>query len=135
MKLFEKLDPGLRGVMKRVAVITAAAVLVMWIVFAVLHMMKPDQVPFDYTVILAGIIGCAIALWNFYQLVLAVQKISYMEDENSGKSAIQRSYAKRMLLMAAWFVLAFFAPCFQWAAGVIPLVIPMIAYRITAQFL
>lgn len=134
MKLFEKLDPELRGVMKRVAVITAAAVLVMWIIFAVLHMVKPQAVPFDLTVILAGIGGCAVALWNFYQLVYAVQKISYMDDENSGKFAIQKSYAKRMLLMAAWFVIAFFAPCFQWAAGIIPLVIPMIAYRITTQF-
>ena len=44
---------------------------------------------------------------------------------------MQKSYSKRMLLQALWVAAAVLLPCFQWAAGVIPLLFP----RVTIFFL
>ena len=50
--LFGGLQPAVKKETKRVAVLTIVGVALMWAVFAVLHFMVFDSVPFDYTVIL-----------------------------------------------------------------------------------
>lgn len=47
-------------------VYTAAGVAVMWCVFLALHLVIPEKVPFDYTVILGGLFGGAVAVLNFF---------------------------------------------------------------------
>ena len=39
------------------------------------HLAVPEQIPFDYTVLLAGFIGGMVAVLNFFLMGLTVQKI------------------------------------------------------------
>ena len=40
------------------------------------------------------------------------------------------SYRNRMLMRGIWIIVAIFAPCFQYAAGIIPLFIPSLVIKI-----
>ena len=95
----------------------------MWIGFGVLHLFVPDKVPFNYTVILAGILGGAVAVLNFFLMAVTVQKVAACEDEASAKKKMKASYMYRMQMQMLWAVLAILLPCFQLAAGIIPLFI------------
>ena len=65
----------------------------MWIVFAVLHGTMPEKVPFDYTVILGGLGGGAVAVLNFFLMGLTVQKAAACEDEGSARMRLKASYS------------------------------------------
>ena len=45
----------------------------------------PEKVPFDYTVILGGLGGGAVAVLNFFLMGLTVQKAAACEDEGSAR--------------------------------------------------
>ena len=45
-----KIQPAVKKETRRVAMITAVGLILMWILFAVLHFTMPDKVPLDYTV-------------------------------------------------------------------------------------
>ncbi len=109
---------------RNIAVSEAAGVVVMFIIFGVLHLIFPGRVPFDYRVILAGICGGAVAVLNFFLMGITVQKVTETEDEQAAVKKMRTSYTYRMLLQGIWAVLAIILPCFQFAAGLIPLLIP-----------
>ena len=135
MKLFSGLSPAIVKETRYIAVFEAAAVVVMYIVFAVLHAVMPDKVPFDYRVILGGLGGGIIAVANIYLLGRTVQKISETEDQKLAAVYMKASYKRRMLLQMAWGVVAIAAPVFQFAAGLIPLLFPSIAAKLRAVLL
>lgn len=62
----ERIQPAVRKETEHVMVYTAAGVAVMWCVFLALHLVMPEKVPFDYTVILGGLFGGAVAVLNFF---------------------------------------------------------------------
>ena len=57
----ERIQPAVRKETEHVMVYTAAGVAVMWCVFLALHLVMPEKVPFDYTVILGG---CGIEFFS-----------------------------------------------------------------------
>ena len=122
--------PAVRKETKRVAVITAIGVVIMLAVFAVLHFTMGDKVPFDYRVILGGICGGAVAVLNFFLMGLTVQKVADTEDEGMARQMMKASYTRRMLLQIGWMILAIMAPCFQFAAGLVPLLFPSLGLKI-----
>ncbi|MDO4339154.1 MAG: hypothetical protein Q4C91_13895 [Eubacteriales bacterium] len=128
--LFGDIQPAVKKETKRVCISTAAGVVLMWIAFAVLHFAMPQQVPFDYTVILGGIGGAAIAVLNFFLMGLTVQKVAASTDEDAARSRMKASYSQRMLLQMLWVVVAIVAPCFQFAAGILPLLFPSIGIKL-----
>ena len=93
----------------------------MWILFAILHITMPDKVPFDYTVILGGIGGGVIAVLNFFLMGLAVQKAASATDEGTARMKLKASYSQRFMMMILWVIVAIVAPCFQFVAGIAPL--------------
>ena len=101
----------------------------MWVLFAALHLV--GWVRFDYTVVLASLVGAAVAIGNFAGICFVVQKIIDEQDEKRRKAKLQLSYNGRMLLQAVWVVVAIAAPCFQPFASVLPLFFP----RITIYYL
>ena len=119
-----KIAPAVKKETVRVAVITAAGTAVMWVVFGVLHAVMPESVPFDYRVILGGLGGGAVAVLNFFLMGLTVQKVTSMQDEGAAQLTMKASYARRMMLQVLWVVIAIVAPCFQYVAGIIPLLFP-----------
>ena len=114
-------SPAVKQETMRIASGTAIGVVLMWVVFFFLHQVNPEKIPFDYTVFLAGIGGFIFAAGNFFLMGLTVQKVAAETDEG------QR---QRTLLMLAWGVVALAAPCFNGAAGIIPLLFPSMVIKI-----
>ena len=119
-----KIQPAVKKETKRVVMITGAGVILMWILFAILHFTMPDKVPFDYTVILGGIGGGVIAVLNFFLMGLAVQKAASATDEGTARMKLKASYSQRFMMMILWVIVAIVAPCFQFVAGIAPLLFP-----------
>nr|WP_295266330.1 hypothetical protein [uncultured Blautia sp.] len=122
--LLENVQPAVKKETKRVVMITGAGVILMWILFAILHFTMPDKVPFDYTVFLGGIGGGVIAVLNFFLMGLAVQKAASATDEGSARMKLKASYSQRFMMMILWVIIAIVAPCFQFVAGIAPLLFP-----------
>lgn len=122
--LLENVKPAVKKETKRVVMITGAGLILMWILFAILHFTMPDKVPFDYTVILGGIGGGVIAVLNFFLMGLAVQKAASATDEGTARMKLKASYSQRFMMMILWVIAAIVAPCFQFVAGIAPLLFP-----------
>ena len=122
--LLENVQPAVKKETKRVVMITGAGLILMWILFAILHYTMPDKVPFDYTVILGGIGGGMIAVLNFFLMGLAVQKAASASDEGTARMKLKASYSQRFMMMILWVIVAIVAPCFQFVAGIAPLLFP-----------
>lgn len=115
---------------RNIAVSEIIGVAIMLFAFFILHLLIPDKVPFDYRVILAGIVGGGIAVLNFFLMGITVQKVAETEDEQAAVRKMRTSYTYRMLLQGLWAVLSIVLPCFQFAAGLIPLLIPGAAIKL-----
>ena len=122
--LLENVQPAVKKETKRVVMITGAGLILMWILFAILHFTMPDKVPFDYTVLLGGIGGGVIAVLNFFLMGLAVQKAASATDEGAARMKLKASYSQRFMMMILWVIVAIVAPCFQFVAGIAPLLFP-----------
>lgn len=128
-KIFEKLQPAVRKETKRITVVTFSGVVLMWILFYILHLVTPESVPFDYTVILGGIGGGIIAVLNFFLMALTVQSVAAQTDEDMAKDQMKASYKQRLMLQIIWMIAAMVAPCFQVVAGIAPLLFPSIGIK------
>ena len=126
-----KLQPAVKTETIKVAKAEAVGVLLMFAVFFVLHLLFPNAVPFDYRVILAGIIGGCVAVANFLLMGISIQKMTDAGDVDTGKAVFKSGYRKRMLLQILWGIAALVAPCFNGIAGIVPLLIPTFAIRMT----
>lgn len=125
----QELQPAVKQETKNVAVSTAVGVLLMWLVYAVLHAAMPDKVPFDYTVILGGLGGGAVAVLNFLWLGITVQKAAASQNDDV-KLRLKMSYSQRMLFQMLWAIAAIAAPCFHFVAGLLPLLFPSAGIKI-----
>ena len=123
-------SPAVKQETTRIAIGTAICVVVMWIVFFFLHQNMPEKVPFDYTVFLAGIGGLIFAVGNFFLMGLTVQKVVAETDESRARQQMQVSQRQRTLLRLVWGVVALVAPCFNGAAGIIPLLFPSVVIKV-----
>lgn len=126
----DNIQPAVKKETRRVAISTITGVVLMWIAFAVLHLVIPEKVPFDHTVILGGIGGGIIAVLNFFLMGMTVQKIASETDEDRAKMWMKNSYSKRMLMQMVWVIVAIVVPCFQFVAGIVPLLFPGIGIKI-----
>ena len=117
-----KLQPESKKELLRIACGTAICTAAMWVLFAALHLV--GWVRFDYTVVLGGLVGAAVAIANFAGICFVVQKIIDEQDEKRRKAKLQLSHNSRMLLQAVWVIVAIAAPCFQPFASVLPLFFP-----------
>ena len=119
-----KIQPEVAKQTKKITVITIGGLLLMWLVFLILHQTMPEKVPFDYTVILGGLAGSAVAVLSFLQLGLTVQKAVSTSDEDQARLAMKSGYSQRMMIRTLWVIAAIVAPCFHFAAGIMPLLFP-----------
>lgn len=132
--IFANIQPAVKKETKNVAVGTGVCVILMWIVFAILHAFMPDKIPFDYTVILGGLGGGIIAVLNFFLMGLTVQKVVSIEDEGKAKNKMAASYSQRMLMQVLWAIASIAAPCFQFVAGLLPLLFPNLVIKAMGIF-
>ncbi len=126
-----KLQPAVKIETGRIALGTGIGVLVMYAVFFVLHMVIPGNwAPFDYKVILGGIAGFLVAVFNFFWMAVTVQKVASIEDEKQARSTMGVSYRYRTLMQLLWVILAIVVPVFNMVAGIVPLFIPSIVIKL-----
>ena len=128
------LQPAVKKETRNVLVITAIGVALMFVVFAILHFIIPDKVPLDYKVFLGGICGGGIAFLNFFLMALTVQKVAGMEDRDQATKLMRLSYSRRLAIQCIWIVVAIFVPCFNAAAGIIPIFFPSLGIKIYGIF-
>ena len=119
-----KLQPSSKKELTFIAKGTVICTLVMLAVFLVLSV--TGVYPFSWRVPLAAAGGCAVAGANFYLLCLTVQSAAGMDDQKALKAKVQASYNGRLLMQGLWCLVSYLAPCFNVAAGVIPLLFPNI---------
>lgn len=132
--VWKDVQPAVKKETKRVAVMTCAGVVLMWIAFVVFHGITPESVPFNYTVILGGLCGGIVAVLNFFLMGLTVQKVAAQSDEDTARTQMRVSYRQRLMLQILWIVAAIAAPCFQFAAGIAPLLFPSLGIKAMAVF-
>jgi len=130
MSIFGEVQPAVKKETGHVAVYTAIGAVLMWGIFGILHGVMPEKVPFDYTVFLGGIGGGLIAVLNFFLMGLTVQKVAASTDEDAARMKMKASYSQRMLLQMLWVVAAIALPCFQFVAGILPLLFPSLGIKI-----
>lgn len=128
--IFSNVQPAVKKETKRVMMITAAGVVLMWIGFGIFHWIFPEKVPLDYTVFLGGFAGGLIAVLNFFLMGLTVQKVASFDDEENARMRMKASYSQRMSLQMLWIIIVIVAPCFQLVAGLLPLLFPGFGIRI-----
>lgn len=132
--ILDNVQPAVKKETKRVIKITAAGLILMWILFAILHFAMSDKVPLDYTVFLGGIGGGAIAVLNFFLMGLAVQKAASAADEGTARMKLKSSYSQRFMMMILWVIVAIVAPCFHFVAGIAPLLFPGTGIKLVGIF-
>lgn len=126
------LQPAVKKETQKVVVYTVVGVVLMWIVLFLLRPTMPDKIVFDYTTILAGIIGGGVAILNFFLMGISVQNIAATEDQDLAKKKMKTSYSQRMALQLIWVVIAIAAPCFYFVAGILPLLFPSLGIKFMA---
>ena len=139
-----KIQPAVKKETGHIACWSGAGTILMIVAFAVCHKLFPDAVPFDYKVVLGGvigafitytvivaIIGAAVSVGNFFIMGLTVQKIASGEqsDEQAYKS-MKISYRYRSMAQLLWIVLAMVLPFVNAAAGIIPLFFPSLSIKL-----
>lgn len=132
--LLDKVQPAVKKETRRVTVITLVGLILMWILFGILHYAMPKKVPLDYTVFLGGIVGGAVAVLNFFLMGLAVQKAASLDDEGTARMKMRASYSQRFMMQVLWVIIAIVAPCFQFVAGIAPLLFPGTGIKIVGIF-
>lgn len=128
----KKVQPAVKKETLRVAGFTAAGVILMWVLFGVFHLIQPEAVPFDYTVFLGGIGGGIVAVLNFFLMGLTVQSVAAAPDEDTARTKMKASYTQRLMLQMLWVIVAIVAPCFQFVAGIAPLLFPSLGIKTLA---
>ena len=131
-----KLQDAVKKETRNIAIGTGIGVLIMFAIFFVLHMVLPQDlpfgysVPFDYKVILAGIVGFFVAVGNFFWMAVTVQKVTSIEDEKRARETMGVSLRYRTLMQLLWVILAIVVPVFNLVAGIVPLFIPSITIKL-----
>ncbi len=129
-----KLQDAVKRETGNIALGTCAGVLIMFLVFFVLHMVFPTWAPFDYKVILGGIVGSFVAIGNFFWMAVTVQKVASIEDEKLARQKMGVSYRYRMLLQLVWIILAIVLPVFNMVSGIVPIFIPSLYIKLRGIF-
>lgn len=79
---------------------------------------------FSYRMITGSLGGSAVAVLNFAMMCLMIQNATGIEDKKLLKAKVQGSYNLRLLVQAAWVVIAFVSPWINVIAAAVPLLFP-----------
>lgn len=130
-----KLQPAVKTETIKVAKSEVLGVLLMFVAFFIAHFFLPERIPpepvFIAGVVVSGIMGGAVAVLNFLLMGIAVQKVTEADDTETGKKIFKASYRQRMLIQIIWAIIALAVPFFHGLAGVLPLLIPTFAIRMS----
>lgn len=131
-----KLQSAVKKETVAVAVGTGVGCLLLIAVFLIFYLIFPESsVKFDYRVVLGALVGGAVAVANFFLMAVTVQNVVNVKNQDDALRMMHASYRNRMLMRVIWIIIAIFAPCFNYAAGIIPLFIPGFVIKIRGSML
>ena len=117
-----KLQSAVKKETVAVAAGTGIGCLALIALFLVFYLIFPESsVKFDYRVVLGALVGGAVAVANFFLMAVTVQNVVNVTNRDDALRMMRVSYRNRMLMRGIWIIIAIFAPCFNYAAGIIPL--------------
>jgi hypothetical protein len=126
-----KLQKAVRQETVAVAAGTGIGCIALILLFLIVYLIFPQSaVRFDYRVVLGALCGGAVAVANFFLMAVTVQNVVNVENRDDALRMMRVSYRNRMLMRGIWIIVAIFAPCFHYAAGIIPLFIPSLVIKI-----
>lgn len=128
------LQPAVKKECKKILISVTIGAALTVLVFFVLNLILPEDVPFDYKVITGSVAGSFIAFLNFYLMCLTVQKVAADPNDDRARNRMKLSYTYRYLMQIAWIVVAILVPCFNPVAGIVPLVFPSFGIKLWALF-
>ncbi len=105
-----KLQAAVKKETFNVALGTTIATVFMLVVFAVLHKIMPESVPFGLREVISGLVGCAVAVLNFFIMAISVQKVANTEDQDTARRAFTVSYRYRTMLQLVWGIISLAVP-------------------------
>ena len=117
-----KLQPASKKEVKRIAAGILVCDVLMIAGFFVLSLVGIGT--FSYRVFIGALGGSLVALLSFVLMCLTIQRATEIEDKKRMKAFIQGSYNGRLMLQAAWVVIAMLVPHFQVIASAAPLLFP-----------
>lgn len=110
---------------------TGIGCVVLIALFLIMYLIFPESsVKFDYRVVLGALCGGAVAVANFFLMAVTVQNVVNVTNRDDALRMMRVSYRNRMLMRGLWVIVAIVAPCFNYAAGIIPLFIPSLVIKI-----
>lgn len=119
-----KLQESVKKESINVLLFSSIACVLMFLVFFILHQKMPDKVGFNYSVILGGLIGTAVACLNFFWMGLTVQRVVNTENQDIAYQTMRLSYRNRTLMQVLWLALCMLLPQIHVIAGILPLLFP-----------
>ena len=126
-----KLQSAVKKETVAVAAGTGIGCAVLIVLFLIMYLIFPESsVKFDYRVVLGALCGGAVAVANFFLMAITVQNVVNVTNRDDALRMMRVSYRNRMLMRGIWIIVAIFAPCFNYAAGIIPLFIPSLVIKI-----
>lgn len=125
-----KLQPAVKKETMNVFLYTAIGTILSLAAFFGLNKLFPEDIPFDYTVVLAAAGGLTVAVLNFFLMALTVTKIAAEEDEENARKFMKYSYSRRIAMQLVWIIIALAVPVFYWVTGILPLLFPSAGIKI-----
>ena len=119
--MFKKVDPTVKAETRFIALVVLILLALMEAVFLIIG-------KWDYTVLLGGLYGAAIAVGNFFLMGLTVQKCLTLEPDEA-KKRMKLSQQGRMLMLVLCMIGAAL-PCFNTVALLVPQFFPRIGVTI-----
>lgn len=86
-----------------------------------------EAVSWDYTVALGGVLGYALAVFNFFLMCLAVQRSVSDPDSRHAQLAMKASYTRRMLMILAVLIVSFVVDAIHWLPVVAAVFYPTVS--------
>ena len=120
--MFKKVDPTVKSETRFIAMIVLILLVLMEALFLIIG-------KWDYTVLLGGLYGAAVAVGNFFLMGLTVQKCLTLEPDEA-KKRMKLSQQGRMLMLLVLCVIGGAVPFFNTIAVLIPQFFPRIGVTI-----
>jgi len=131
-----KLSKALKKELRNITLYVAIGLVIMFGLFFLFMCIFPEikeSEDFEYyKILLGGVGGGAVAVFNFFLMGLTVQKVAADTNPERARNRMKLSYTYRYLMQIAWIVIAIMVPCFNYISGIVPLLFPSLGIKLAS---
>ncbi len=132
----KKLSAALKKELKNIVLYVFIGLVILFGIMILLIQLFPEMKTspdFEYwRIVLGGLGGGAVAIFNFFLMGLTVQKVASDINTDRARNRMKLSYTYRYLMQVAWIVIAILVPCFNYITGIVPLLFPSLGIKIAS---